>query len=536
MTSANRLAVLSCAALVATTAAGCASATKVVTGGDSGSAITLGTTSVTKVLDPAGTYDSGSWLVLNNTFQSLLKFPAGATVPQPDAAQNCAFTGADTMTYTCTLKSGLKFSNGHPLTATDVVFSIQRMLKIKDPNGPAELLSTIKSVESKGDDTVVIHLTTPDAVIPAKLASAAGSIVDHTVFPADKLLDNSKLVGSGPYKIDSIDELAGSKGGVPGKISLSANSQYQGDEKMQNTKFAVRYFNTADELKAALDKGDIDMTDNNSLDPAVATKLSDDQVSGKGTVKVTEGDSAEVSFLVFNTKDQTAGNQAVRQAAAQLLDRQALVRNVFEHSVQPLYSVVPAGIAGHNTAFFDRYSEPDVNKAKKILSGAKVQTPVKLTLTWSRARAGDAQMAEIKKELEAGGLFQVTVEKEADWEAFKAGWKADKYQMYATRWVPDYVDADDYITPLVVGGGVYHNSWDDPRISQQLVPESIKQTDRTAGGAYGQMQNIVADAVPLLPLFQNKAFYASKEDITGVGNTVDTSGILRFWEIGRAKK
>ncbi|MER5640545.1 ABC transporter substrate-binding protein [Kitasatospora sp. NPDC002227] len=535
MTSANRLAVLSCAALVASTAAGCASATKVVTGGGSDSAITLGTTNVTKVLDPAGTYDAGSWMVLNNTFQSLLKFPAGATVPQPDVAQSCAFTGADTMTYSCTLKSGVKFSNGHPLTAQDVVFSITRMLKINDPSGPAALLSTIKSVQAKGDTEVTFHLKTPDAVLPAKLASAAGSIVDHAVFPADKLLSNDKLVGSGPYKIDSIDDLAGAKAGVPGKISFSANSQYTGDEKMQNNKFVLRFYADGEKLKSALDSGEIDVTDNNSLDPAIATKLRDDEAAGKSSTKVTEGDSGEVSFLVFNTKDSVTGNPAVRQAIAQVIDRQALVSNVFQHSVQPLYSVVPAGVAGHNTAFFDKYGEPDVNKAKKILTSAHVSLPVKLSLTWSRARAGDAQMAETKKQLEASGLFQVDIQKEPDWQAFQDGWKAGKYQMYAARWVPDYVDADDFISPLVVDGGAYHNGWDDPRISQQLVPDGIKQTDRGAA-VYGQMQNIIADAAPLIPLYQNKSFYASKAEITGVTNTVDTSGIIRFWEIGRTKK
>ncbi|GAA2145560.1 ABC transporter substrate-binding protein [Kitasatospora kazusensis] len=532
MTSAKRLAVLGCAAMVATTAAGCASASRVV-GGGSSSAITMGTVNVTNVLDPAGAYDAGSWLVLNNTFQSLLQFPSGATVPQPDAAQACSFTGADATTYDCTLRSGLKFSNGHPLTAADVVFSVQRMQKINDPSGPAALLSTIKSVEAKSDTEVVFHLNTPDAVLPAKLASAAGSIVDHQVFPADKLLANDKLVGSGPYKIDSIENMTGSAGHGPAKIALSANSHYQGDDKLQNSKFVVRFFNQADDLKTALDKGDIDLTDNNSLDPTVATQLKQDQIAGNSNVQVSEGDSAEVSFVVFNTKDPVTGNPAVRRAVAQLLDRQAIVRDVFARSVQPLYSVVPAGIAGHNTAFFDKYGEPDVSKAKRFLTDAKVSLPVKMTLTWSRARSGETEMATIKKQLEASGLFQVTVVQEPDWGKFQDGWKAGSYQAYAARWVPDYVDPDDYITPLVVGGGAYHNGWDNPQISQELVPQSIKQTDRSAGGAYGQMQDIVATEVPLVPVYQNKAFYASRSDITGVDSTVDNSGIFRFWDIGR---
>ncbi|PYC60287.1 ABC transporter substrate-binding protein, partial [Streptomyces tateyamensis] len=89
----------------------------------------------------------GSWLILENTFQGLLRYPAGSPQPQPDAAQSCEFTGSDATTYHCTLRTGLTFSNGDSLTAKDVVFSIDRMKKIKDDNGPSSLFDTVKSVE-----------------------------------------------------------------------------------------------------------------------------------------------------------------------------------------------------------------------------------------------------------------------------------------------------------------------------------------------------------------------------------------------------
>ncbi|MGK4579882.1 ABC transporter substrate-binding protein [Kitasatospora sp. HPMI-4] len=537
MTSANRLAVLGCAALVATTAAGCASATKAVTGGSGNNGpITLGTVNVTSVLDPAGSFDAGSWLVLNNVFQSLLKFPSGATTPQPDAAKSCDFAGTDAMTYQCTLRDGLKFSNGHPLTSEDVVFSVQRLLKIKDPSGPASLLSTVKSVEAKGDSQVVFHLNAPDAVLPAKLATAAGSIVDHQVFPADKLLANDQLVGSGPYKIDSVEAMPDSDTHAPGKITLSANSQYGGQFKLQNDKFTVRYFEKPEEVKEALDKGQIDIADDNSLPPASAAELKQNQLAGKTDFKVNEGDSAQTRLLMFNTKDATGGNQAVRQAVAQLVDRKALARDAYAQTVQPLYSLIPAGITGHNTAFFDRYGDPNVAKAKKILSDAKVQTPVKLSIAWSRGMAGNAEVDGIKKELEESGLFQVDLRLESDWTKYKEGWKSGAYQAYIATWTADYPDPDDFISPIAVDGGAFHTGWDDPRISHQLVPDAIKQTDRTAGGDYTQIQNTIAEAAPIVPLFQFKSFYVAREGITGVENTVDTTGVFRFWEVGRSKK
>ncbi|MFF7989491.1 ABC transporter substrate-binding protein [Kitasatospora xanthocidica] len=532
-TSAERLAVLGCAGLVAVTVAGCGSVTDAVKG-DSGKSITMGTAQLTGTLDPASSYDSGSWLVMRNTFQSLLTFPAAASNPTPDAAQSCEFTGGEATEYHCTLRPGQKFSNGHPLTAADVVFSIERTKKINDENGPVSLLSSIKSVEAKGDNEVLFHLAAPDATLPAKLATPAGAIVDHQVYPADKALPNDKQVGSGPYRIDSVATENGGK--QVGKVVLSPNDKYGGEAKLRNTKFTVRYFDKADDLKAALDKGDVDLTDN-SLEPNTAAQIRSDQQGGKTDLQVTEGDSNDTRSLVFNTKDAVGGNAAVRQAAAQLMDRKALARDVFARTVQPLYAMVPAGVTGHTTAFFDRYGDPDVAKAKKYLTEAKVPTPVKLNLTWSRSRAGANEAETLKKQLENGGLFQVTVQQEPDWEAYKKGWADGKYQAYVIGWFADYPDPDNYIAPLLVNGGAYHHGWDDPRISGKLVPDGLKQADRSAAAAgYGQIQQIEAESVPLIPLYQNKAFYAARSYVTGVEATVDTTGFFRFWEISRSGK
>jgi peptide/nickel transport system substrate-binding protein len=65
-------------------------------------------------LDPAGSYDLGSQQLIGNLYQNLLTIPAGGNQPKPDAAKRCAFKNAKT--YVCTLRSGLKFSNGDPLT------------------------------------------------------------------------------------------------------------------------------------------------------------------------------------------------------------------------------------------------------------------------------------------------------------------------------------------------------------------------------------------------------------------------------------
>ena len=165
----------------------------------SGKAIVVGTTETVSSLDPAGAYDYGSWEVIDSVFQKVMHFPTGGTTPEPDAAKSCSFT--DPKTYSCTLQAGLVFSNGDKLTANDVKFSFDRMVKIAAPNGPSSLLANLDSTEAKGDDQVIFHLKNPDATFPSVLATDAGVIVDSKVYPKDKLLDGTTMTGSGPYTL-----------------------------------------------------------------------------------------------------------------------------------------------------------------------------------------------------------------------------------------------------------------------------------------------------------------------------------------------
>src|SRR3954468_8592089 len=85
--------------------------------GSGGSSVVMGMSDDVLATDPASGYDPGSWLLFNNVFQSLLSFPKGGTEPQPEAAKACGFTDTSTKVYKCTLKDGLKFSNGDRLTS-----------------------------------------------------------------------------------------------------------------------------------------------------------------------------------------------------------------------------------------------------------------------------------------------------------------------------------------------------------------------------------------------------------------------------------
>ncbi|WP_020141341.1 ABC transporter substrate-binding protein [Streptomyces sp. 351MFTsu5.1] len=494
--------------------------------GSGGSSVVMGMSDDVLATDPASGYDPGSWLLFNNVFQSLLSFPKGGTEPEPDAAQKCEFTDTRTQVYTCTLKDGLKFSNGDALTSKDVKFSFDRTLKINDDAGPAIMFPMLEKVETPDEKTVVFRLNTPDATFPSKIASGAGSIVDHTQYEADGLRKDGKAVGSGPYQLDSFDD---------DQAVFSVNENYKGTAETQNSGVTLKFFHgDQGALKTALTDNKVDL----AYRGLTARDITDiENASPDSGVEVVEGTSAEVQHLVFNMKDPVAGKVGVRKAIAYLLDREALIHDVYQGTATPLYSIIPAGIAGHNTAFFDTYgAEPSRAKAATALADDNITGKVKLTLWSTPSRYGpatDQELRTIAKQLNASGLFAADV-KSVAFGQYEKDIAAGKYGVYVKGWVPDYPDADNFTAPFFGKGNVLDNNYDNSKITGTLIPETAAQPDRSAtDDHFGTLQDIVADDVPVLPVWQAKQYAVVRDDVYGLEYCLDASTVFRFWELSK---
>ncbi|MEV5439209.1 ABC transporter substrate-binding protein [Streptomyces sp. NPDC052682] len=494
--------------------------------GGNGSTVVMGMSDDVLATDPASGYDPGSWLLFNNVFQSLLSFPKGGTEPQPEAAEQCSFTDNQTKVFTCTLKKGLKFSNGDPLTSEDVKFSFDRMLKINDPDGPAVMFPTLDKVETPDDNTVVFRLNTPDATFPSKIASGAGSIVDHRQYDADGLRKDGQAVGSGPYKLDSFGK---------DEAVFSVNEHYKGTAEAQNSGVTLKFFHgDQSALKQALMDGDVDIAYRGLTAQDIADIEKADDGSG---VEVVEGSSAEVQHLVFNMNDPVAGKLGVRKAIAHLIDREALIKNVHQGTATPLYSIIPAGIAGHNTAFFDIYgARPSTAKAQAALRADGITGKVKLTLWSTPSRYGPATddvLKGIAGQLNASGLFEADV-KSVPFDRYEKDIAAGKYGVYVKGWIPDYPDADNFTAPFFGKGNVLGNNYSNNTITGTLIPRTAAQSDRSATDKeFGRLQDIVARELPVLPVWQAKQYAVVRDSVYGLEYCLDASTVFRFWELSK---
>ncbi|WP_392871218.1 ABC transporter substrate-binding protein [Streptomyces sp. LN499] len=492
-----------------------------------GNSIVVGMSDDVLAADPASGYDPGSWLLFNNVFQSLLSFPRGSSTPQPEAAKSCTFEDGN-RTYRCTLRDGLTFSNGHSLTSEDVKYSFERAIRIDDPAGPAPLLSTIAKITTPDARTVVFQLKVPDATFPSKIASGAGSIVDHSEYPANSLRKDGKAVGSGPYKLKSLDK---------SKAVFTVNSGYQGTARVKNSGITLAFFRgDQKKLASALQQGDIDVA-YRGLTARDISKLEDSAAAADKGIDVVEGTSAEVQHLVFNMKDPVVGQLPVRKAIAYLVNRDALVSEVYHSTATPLYSIVPAGITAHNTAYFDMYGgSPQPAKAEEALRTADITDKVKLTLWSTPSRYGpatDDAFRAIAKQLNASGLFEAEV-KSLPFDQYEKRIAAGELGVYVKGWVPDYPDPDNFTQPFFGKDNVLQNRYVNNDITARIIPDTAAKAERgSTEKDFGELQDDVARDLPILPLWQGKQYAVAHDDIAGLEWTLDASTVFRFWEISK---
>ena len=466
-----------------------------------------------------------------NMYQTLLTVPAGENEPEGDAAESCEYDDPETLT--CTLREGLTFANGNELTSSDVAFSLTRNVEIADPNGASTLLASITdpeggkvtegAIETPDDQTITFHLNEPDTTFRHVLTTNATAIVDEETFPSDDLIANGDAVGSGPYTMDQY------KDGE--QASLTANGEYQGPKEPQSGQVFVSYFQQPAQLKQAAENGEVDVAWR-SLSP---TDIND--LSGSDSVEVIEGEGSEIRYWVWQFGTRVAKQKAVRQAAAQLIDREAIAESSYAGTVDPLLSLVPPGFAGHVEAFEEKYGAASADAAKQLLDDAGITTPVRITLGYTPSHYGPNavdEANELRQQLQDSGLFRVSVES-AEWTQYQNLWKENAYDLFHLGWFPDYLDADNYLSPFVVDGGFYANNYSSEQ-ANQLVAEERAATDQAERErVFGELQELVAEDVPLIPSWVGKNVAVTGPGMEGVEETLDPTFIFRFWNVTKSE-
>ncbi|HYQ76747.1 ABC transporter substrate-binding protein [Cellulomonas sp.] len=508
-------------------------------GGSGGGSLLIGTTDKITTIDPAGSYDNGSFAVMNQVYPFLMNTPFGSPDVEPDIAESAEFTSPTE--YTVTLKPGLTFANGNDLTSSDVKFTFDRQLAIfesgaDEGNGPGSLLYNLDSVAAPDDTTVVFTLKSPDdQVFPQILSSPAGPIVDEEVFAADALTPDDEIVDgqafAGPYTITGYSQ--------NDLVSYEANPEYQGLLGQAKTQeVSVTYYAEASNLKLAVQQGDVDV----AFRSLSATDIED--LRGDDNVKVVDGPGGEIRYITFNFNTQPYGATtpeadpakalAVRQAVADLIDRDEIADQVYKGTYTPLYSYVPEGLTGATESLKGLYGDgeggPDADKAAAALEAAGVETPVQLSLQYSNDHYGPSSSEEyalIKDQLESTGLFAVDLQT-TEWVQYAKDRTSDVYPAYQLGWFPDYSDADNYLTPFFLTENFLGNHYDNQEVNDLILQQAVTADAGERTAIIEQIQDAVAADLSTVPYLQGAQVAVVGADVTGAEDTLDASFKFRY--------
>ena len=468
------------------------------------STIIIGVTDKVTDIDPANAYDFYTWEVLNNIMEGLVKYKPGTLEIEPGLAESWDVNDNSTV-WTFHLRKGLKFDDGTPFTAKDVVRSINRVMTIK--GDPSWLVTSfVKKVEAKDDYTVVFYLKHPTAYFLALLTTPP-------YFPVSPKYDNDKIDsdatygGIGPYKIV--------KWVRDQELVLEANPYYYG-EKPKTKKIIIKFYNDASTMRLALQNGEIDIAWR-TLRPTDIKSLQ----SG-GQFNVIEVPGAFIRYVCLNTKVDPTKNVKVRQALAAAIDRKEISNIVFQGTVEPLYSLIPNGMWSHKDVFKTKYGDANLDLAKSLLkeAGYSESNPLKITLWYTPTHYGDteASLAQVlKSEWEKTGMIKVTI-KSAEWNTYTDYARKGQMMVYLLGWYPDYLDPDDYTTPFLDSNA---NSWagtgyNNTQVNKLLEKAQTITDQNQRAQIYEQVQDILAQDVPYIPLIQGKLFVVTQKSVKGV--------------------
>jgi peptide/nickel transport system substrate-binding protein len=303
-----------------------------------------------------------------DTYDDLQNLSAKDLSPTPGLATKWEHT-ADGLTWTFTIRQGVKFSDGEPLTPDDVVYTYNRTLTDDTANAQySSSVQNIKSVELGTDpNTVVFHMSAPDPVMEDSGVPILPKHIWENVSAKDTgTFENTAMVGTGPFVMQQW-----AKGQF---IKLKANKNYWGGAPKIDY-LVYRVFDDEDAEIQALRKGEIDAVD--ALSPSNYDAL-------KGAKGLTRIAAQGVGFdeLGFNTGTATVdgapvgnGNPAgkdpkFRQAVAAAIDLKGLTDKVLQGHGQVGASIMPPVFSEWSYAPGDGAYQYDPVKAGQMLDAA----------------------------------------------------------------------------------------------------------------------------------------------------------------------
>jgi ABC-type oligopeptide transport system substrate-binding subunit len=472
-------------------------------------------------LDPAAAGDAGSAAVIAQLFEGLTALDPSLT-PRPALAERWELRdGGRTVVFT--LRDGLAFSDGSPLSAADVRRS---WLRVLDPAAPSPLASLLYDVVGARDyaagrgsadavgiiaseRSVEVRLDRPAGDFPAIAASPTLAVVPPALDrDAAALQPGPSFVASGGYRLG---------GTTADGLALLANPRYWAGEP------AIGEIDLVSDIGG---RSSVDVFSEGGLDWAPvawydAPWLAYDPDLGPSLREWTD---LAVTYYGFETRRPPFDDPKVRRAFAMAVDWTRLVELVDGDSALPATSMVPPGIPGRSD---ERFLPPfDPAAARRLLAEAGYPDPASFpTVTLVTAGTGydRALLAQLQANLGVAVRFETL-----DFATlFGRLGGTDSPDMWALSWIADYPSPNDFLG-ILLGMGQPNNygGWSSPEFDAAIARAGSTTDPLAARAGYDDAERIIASDVPVVPVSYGTSAALARDGLLGA--TPNGLGILRL--------
>ena len=416
-------------------------------------------------------------ILIDNVYQGLVSRTPDQEIVDTLASSHSV--SADGLTYTFTLREGVTFHNGEPLTPADVVWSLQQV-KDNASYRDSERLARVSSIAANGQD-IVLTLSEPDSTLLWNLTGRAGLVLKEGDTTDRKTTAN----GTGPYA------LADWKQGD--SITLKRNDAYWGD-KAKAAEVVLDFIpDTQAALSGAL-AGELDVL--TGFDANLK-----DQVEANGDFALVLGKSTDKGVLAMNSTKGPLADKRVRQAIRQAIDKKSIVEAL--GAGQTLYGPIPELDPGYED--LESSAPFDPSAAKKLLAEAGAED---ITLNLTIPSFYGSTVSQIL----VSNLHDVGITLKVDNVEFPT-WISDVYtnKDYELSFVlhTEARDFENWANPD------YYYTYDNATV-QDLYAQSTRATDPDkAADLLKQAAKIVADDQAADWLYNGASVLAIGTDVTG---------------------
>lgn len=498
--------------------------------------IVIGTTARLRTLDPADAYENLAGLLLLNLGDRLYTYEGTNLIPQ--LATALPEVSEDGLTYRIPLRQGVYFHDGTPFNAAAMAFSLERFMN--SGGQPASLLAgRVKEIRAIAEDLLEIHLKEPFVAFPHLLAFSGLCAVSPTAYGAagDRFLP-TQFVGTGPYRLAAY--------AIDG-VRLEPFADYWGT-KPKNAGIRIQIFSSSANLYNAFRTGAVDVAIG-ALDPNQIRALKA-QAATKHWQVITGAGNA-VTVLSINLRQPPWDQLAARQVLAASINRQRLAERVFLGEAEPLYSLVPSLFPVSEPVFRDRYGDGDSGQIDHWLQNTTISPEQPLVVNlWYRANVPSnvlaATVLKASLERDLGDRVQVQLDS-ADSATIYRNLESGAYPLVLLDWYGDFYDADNYLEPFLScdrgsvetgceqGASAAWGSFFYSSKANALIAASRREADSQRRGALlRQLQELNAEAVAFLPLWQSKTTLFAQATVQGLA--LEVNQLFTFAPLQKAPK